>query len=174
MKRRKPKMKKFWNWTKENETDKRTLHLYGAIAEESGFDDEVTPSAVRDELLQGQGDIEVWINSPGGDCIAAAQIYNMLREYPGDVTVEIDGIAASAAAVIAMGWSDIKMSPRSLMMIQKRFTVAIGDSEEMTRTLYMLDEVKESIINAYEVKSSLSRSNLSELTDAETWLNAHK
>lgn len=75
-------MKKFWNWTKDNETDKRTLHLYGAIAEESWFDDEVTSSAFREELMQGKGDIEVWINSPGGDCIAAAQIYNMLMEYP--------------------------------------------------------------------------------------------
>src|SRR5690625_3289809 len=95
MKRRKPKMKKVWNWTKNNETDKRTLHLNRATAEESWFDDEVTPSAFREELVQGKGDIEVWINSPGGDCIAAAQIYNMLMEYPGDVTVKIDGIAAS-------------------------------------------------------------------------------
>ncbi|MEK4283845.1 MULTISPECIES: head maturation protease, ClpP-related [unclassified Ureibacillus] len=167
-------MKKFWNWTKNNETDKRTLHLYGAIAEESWFDDEVTPSAFRDELVQGKGDIEVWINSPGGDCIAAAQIYNMLMEYPGDVTVKIDGIAASAASVIAMAGTEIQMSPTSLMMVHNPFTVAIGDSEEMKKTVYMLDEVKESIINAYEIKTSLSRNKLSELMDAETWLNAHK
>ncbi|EOB2967852.1 TPA: Clp protease ClpP [Listeria innocua] len=167
-------MKKFWNWTKNNETDKRTLHLYGAIAEESWFDDEVTPSAFREELVQGKGDIEVWINSPGGDCIAAAQIYNMLMEYPGDVTVKIDGIAASAASVIAMAGTEIQMSPTSLMMIHNPFTVAIGDSEEMKKTVYMLDEVKESIINAYEIKTSLSRNKLSELMDAETWLNAHK
>ena len=167
-------MKKFWNWTKNNETDKRTLHLYGAIAEESWFDDEVTPSAFREELVQGKGDIEVWINSPGGDCIAAAQIYNMLMEYPGDVTVKIDGIAASAASVIAMAGTEIQMSPTSLMMIHNPFTVAIGDSEEMKQTVHMLGEVKESIINAYEIKTSLSRNKLSELMDAETWLNAHK
>ena len=167
-------MKKFWNWTKNNETDKRTLHLYGAIAEESWFDDEVTPSAFREELVQGKGDIEVWINSPGGDCIAAAQIYNMLMEYPGDVTVKIDGIAASAASVIAMAGTEIQMSLTSLMMIHNPFTVAIGDSEEMKKTVHMLDEVKESIINAYEIKTSLSRNKLSELMDAETWLNAHK
>ncbi|EAC8054787.1 Clp protease ClpP [Listeria monocytogenes] len=167
-------MKKFWNWTKENETDKRTLHLYGAIAEESWFDDEVTPSAFREELMQGKGDIEVWINSPGGDCIAAAQIYNMLMEYPGDVTVKIDGIAASAASVIAMAGTEVQVSPTSLIMIHNPFTVAIGDSEEMKKTVLMLDEVKESIINAYEIKTSLSRNKLSELMDAETWLNAHK
>lgn len=167
-------MKKFWNWTKNNETDKRTLHLYGAIAEESWFDDEVTPSAFREELVQGKGDIEVWINSPGGDCIAAAQIYNMLMEYPGDVTVKIDGIAASAASVIAMAGTEVQVSPTSLIMIHNPFTVAIGDSEEMKKTVLMLDEVKESIINAYEIKTSLSRNKLSELMDAETWLNAHK
>lgn len=167
-------MKKFWNWTKENETDKRTLHLYRAIAEESWFDDEVTPSAFREELMQGKGDIEVWINSPGGDCIAAAQIYNMLMEYPGDVTVKIDGIAASAASVIAMAGTEVQVSPTSLIMIHNPFTVAIGDSEEMKKTVLMLDEVKESIINAYEIKTSLSRNKLSELMDAETWLNAHK
>src|SRR5690625_2727285 len=150
MKRRKPKMKKSWNWTKESETDKRTLHLYGAIAEESWFDDEVTPSAFRDELVQGKGDIEVWINSPGGDCIAAAQIYNMLMEYPGDVTVKIDGIAASAASVIAMAGTEIQMSPTSLMMIHNPFTVAIGVCEEMKKTVNMHVYVIECIIIEYE------------------------
>ncbi|MFB1050538.1 head maturation protease, ClpP-related [Paraliobacillus sp. JSM ZJ581] len=167
-------MKKFWNWIKNEDTNKRSLHLYGAIAEESWFDDEVTPAEFREELMQGSGDIEVWINSPGGDCIAAAQIYNMLMEYPSDVLVKIDGIAASAASVIAMAGTEVQMSPTSLMMIHNPFTIAIGDSEEMKKTVHMLDEVKESIINAYEIKTSLSRQKLSNLMDAETWLNAHK
>jgi ATP-dependent Clp protease protease subunit len=89
-------MKKFWDWIK-NEDDARTLYLCGAIAEESWFDDDVTPQAFKSDLLSGSGDITVWINSPGGDCIAAAQIYNMLMDYKGNVTVKIDGIAASAA-----------------------------------------------------------------------------
>ena len=96
-------MKKFWNWIRdETNPDARILRLEGAIAEESWFDDEITPAAFKAELTSGSGPITVWINSPGGDCVAAAQIYNMLMDYPADVTVRIDGIAASAASVIAM------------------------------------------------------------------------
>lgn len=80
----------------------RVLFLNGTIAEDSWFDDDVTPQLFKNELLSGNGDVTVWINSPGGDCIAAAQIYNMLVDYKGNVTVKIDGIAASAASVIAM------------------------------------------------------------------------
>mgnify|MGYP001852757961 FL=1 len=68
------------------ETVERTLFLNGTIAEDSWFNDDVTPQMFKEELLDGSGDITVWINSPGGDCVAAAQIYNMLREYEGKVT----------------------------------------------------------------------------------------
>ena len=166
-------MKKFWNWIK-NEDSTRTLYLEGAIADESWFDDDVTPRQFKSELTSGEGDITVWINSPGGDCVAASQIYNMLMDYKGNVTVKIDGIAASAASVIAMAGTNVLMGPTSLMMIHNPLTVAIGDSEEMQKTIAMLDEVKESIINAYEIKTGLSRAKLSHLMDAETWLNANK
>ena len=92
-------IKKSWNWKNQMETNERTLFLNGTIAEESWFDDDVTPKLFSDELNSGEGDITVWINSPGGDCVAAAQIYNMLMNYKGNVTVKIDGIAASAASV---------------------------------------------------------------------------
>ena len=85
----------------------RTLFLNGTIAEESWFDDDVTPQLFKEELMAGDGDITVWINSPGGDCVAAAQIYNMLMDYPHNVTVKIDGIAASAASVIAMAGTKV-------------------------------------------------------------------
>ena len=124
--------------------------------------------------MSGSGNITVWINSPGGDCVAAAQIYNMLMDYRGDVTVKIDGIAASAASVIAMAGTKVLMSPTALMMIHNPLTVAIGDSEEMQKAIDMLSEVKESIINAYEIKTGLSRAKLSHLMDAETWMNANK
>lgn len=168
-------MKRFWNWIRdETNPDERTLYLEGAIAEESWFEDDVTPAAFKADLLAGNGPITVWINSPGGDCIAASQIYNMLMDYPADVTVKIDGIAASAASVIAMAGTRVLMSPTSLMMIHNPLTVALGDSEEMRKAIQMLDEVKESIINAYEIKTSLSRAKLSHLMDAETWMNAKK
>lgn len=104
-------MKKFWNWrdrrirdqATNEEVTERVLFLNGTIAEESWFDDDVTPALFKQELESGSGNITVWINSPGGDCVAAAQIYNMLMDYKGDVTVKTDGIAASAASVIAMG-----------------------------------------------------------------------
>ena len=168
-------MKKFWNWIRdETNPDARILRLEGAIAEESWFDDEVTPAAFKAELTSGSGPITVWINSPGGDCVAAAQIYNMLMDYPADVTVRIDGIAASAASVIAMAGTKVQMSPVSVMMIHNPLTVAMGDSDEMRRAIQLLDEVKESIINAYEIKTGLSRTKLSHLMDGETWMNAKK
>lgn len=164
---------RFWNWIK-NEDESRTLYLNGVIAEESWFDDDITPALFRNELNLGRGDITVWINSPGGDCVAASQIYNMLMDYPHNVTVKVDGIAASAASVIAMAGTKVLMSPTSLMMVHNPLTIAIGDSEEMQKAIAMLDEVKESIINAYEIKTGLSRTKLSHLMDAETWLNANK
>ena len=111
-------MKKFWNWVR-NDDESRTLYLEGTIAESSWFDDDVTPAAFKKDLFSGKGPISIWINSPGGDCVAASQIYNMLMEYPGDVTVKVDGIAASAASVIAMAGSRVLMSPTSLMMIRR-------------------------------------------------------
>ena len=135
----------------------RTLFLNGTIAEESWFDDDVTPQLFKDELNSGSGDITVWINSPGGDCVAAAQIYNMMMEYPGNVTVKIDGIAASAASVIAMAGNKVLVSPVSMLMIHNPATMAFGDSSEMQKAVSMLDEVKESIINAYEIKTGMSR-----------------
>ncbi len=166
-------MKKFWNWVR-NDDESRTLYLEGTIAESSWFDDDVTPAAFKKDLLSGKGPISIWINSPGGDCVAASQIYNMLMEYPGDVTVKVDGIAASAASVIAMAGSRVLMSPTSLMMIHNPLTLAIGDSDEMKKAIQLLDEVKESIINAYEIKTGLPRNQLSQLMDAETWMNANK
>ena len=105
--------------------------------------------------------------------MAAAQIYNMLMDYPGNVTVKIDGIAASAASVIAMAGTKVLVSPVSMMMIHNPATIAFGDTAEMQKAISMLDEVKESIINAYEIKTGLSRAKLSRLMDAETWMDAH-
>jgi len=165
--------KKFWNWVK-NEAGERTLYLEGAIAEETWLGDEVTPKKFKAELFNGEGDINIWVNSPGGDVFAAAQIYNMLMDYKGKVTVKIDGIAASAATVIAMAGTEVHMSPVANMMIHNPMTVAAGSEVEMDKAKAMLREVKESIINAYELKTGLSRSRLAQLMDAESWFNARK
>ena len=165
--------RKFWNWVR-NEGEKRTLLLDGEISDETWWGDEVTPQIFRSELNAAEGDIDLWINSPGGDCYAAAQIYNMLMEYKGNVNVKIDGIAASAASVVAMAGSTVEISPLGMLMIHNPMTVSIGDTHEMERTITFLSEIKESIINAYELKTGLSRAKISRLMDAETWMNAKK
>ena len=128
----------------------------------------------HDELFAGKGPVTVWLNSPGGDCIAASQIYTMLMDYKDDVTIKIDGIAASAASVIAMAGTKVLMAPTALMMIHNPMTMAYGNQADMEKAIEMLDEVKESIMNAYEIKTSLSRAKLSHLMDSETWMNANK
>ena len=172
--------RRFWNWspppaneaTALDAPDVRVLHLDGVIAEETWFDDDITPALFAEELNQGTGDITVWINSPGGDVVAAAQIYNMLREYPGSVTVRIDGPAASAASVIAMAGETVVMSPVSMLMIHNPATMAVGDTDELGKAITMLNSVRESIINAYRAKTGLSRAKLAKLMDAETWMDA--
>lgn len=146
--------------------------MNGTIADESWYDDDVTPQLFKNDLYAESGDVTVWLNSPGGDCVAAAQIYNMLKEYPGNITIKIDGIAASAASLIAMAGNEVLMSPVSMMMIHNPMTAAIGNADEMQKAAAMLDEVKDSIINAYELKTGLTRAKLSHLMDDETWMNA--
>lgn len=165
--------RKFWNWVR-NEGEPAVLVLNGEISDETWYGDEVTPKLFKADLEKCQGNISVWINSPGGDVFAAAQIYNMLMDYPYDVTVKIDGLAASAASVIAMAGTEVQMSPVAMMMIHNPMTVAIGDSAEMQKAIAMLDEVKESIMNAYEIKTGLTRAKISHLMDAESWFNAKK
>ena len=171
--------RKFWNWVKnEGELSvgaaERTLFLNGEISDETWYGDEVTPQLFKDELYTGEGDITVWINSPGGDVFAAASIYNMLRDYKGHVTVKIDGLAASAASVIAVAGDTVLVSPVAMMMIHNPATVAMGNTDDMQHAIAMLNEVKESILNAYEDKTGLSRNKLSRLMDDETWFNAKK
>lgn len=166
--------RKFWNWIRNEKEKTRTLYLNGEISDETWYGDEVTPELFLSELSAGDGDITVWINSPGGDVFAAAQIYNMLMDYKGNVTVKVDALAASAASVIAMAGTTVQMSPVAMMMIHNPMTIAIGDSDEMKRAGSMLDEVKESIMNAYEIKTGLSRNELSNLMNAESWFNARK
>ncbi len=167
-------MKHFWNWIRNEDTGQRELWFEGVIASESWFNDDITPAMFKEELFSGDGPITLHISSPGGDCVAASQIYTMLMDYPGDVTVHIDGLAASAASVIAMADTKVCMSPTACMMIHNPFTAAMGDTDEMRKAIQLLDEVKESIINAYQIKTGLSRTKLSHLMDAETWMNAVK
>lgn len=166
-------MKKFWNWIKDSD-ETRTLRLEGPIDEESFWGDEITPQMFRDELNAGEGDVTVWINSPGGNVFAAAEIYTMLKDYKGSITVKIDAIAASAASVVAMAGDTVQMSPVAMLMIHDPSTVAMGNTKDMEKAIEVLKEVKESIINAYASKSGLSHARIANLMSNETWMNAKK
>ncbi|RRK09718.1 Clp protease ClpP [Lactiplantibacillus garii] len=165
-------MKRFWDWS--GPQNQRVLTINGTIAENSWVDDEVTPQVFQDELNQGNGPIDIWLNSPGGDCVAASRIYTMLMNYPDDVNVKIDGIAASAASVIAMAGTKVSMAPTAMIMIHNPLTIVGGQKEDLDQAAQMLAETKESIINAYELKTNLPREKISSMMDDETWMNVNK
>ena len=167
-------MKKFWNFIQNEDTSETELLFNGPISEDTWWGDEVTPALFRDELAKVSGNLTVWLNSPGGDVFAASQIYSMLKSHKGKVTVKIDGIAASAASVVAMAGDETLIAPTALMMIHDPSTSAMGNKADMEKAIELLEEVKESIINAYETKSHLSRNKIAKLMSDETWLNAKK
>ena len=167
-------MKKFWNFIKNEDTSETELIFNGPISDETWWGDEITPAMFRDELSKVSGNLTVWLNSPGGDVFAASQIYTMLKNHKGKVTVKIDGIAASAASVVAMSGDETLIAPTAMMMIHDPSTMAFGNKEDMKKAISLLDEVKESIINAYEDKTHLSRDKIAKMMSDETWLNAKK
>ncbi len=166
-------MDRFWHWV-HNRDGTRTLYMDGVIASESWLGDEITPAAFKADLCAATGPVTIYLNSPGGDCVAASQIYTMLMEYPADVDIVIDGIAASAASVIAMAGTSVRMAPTAMMMLHRPLTVAMGNTDDMQRAISMLEEYKDAILNAYQIKTGLPRETLSEMMDAETWLSARK
>ena len=168
------KNNKFWNWVRNEDTGETELVFNGAISEDTWFGDEITPAMFRNELSKVNGNLTVWLNSPGGDVFAASQIYTMLKNHKGKVTVKIDGIAASAASVVAMAGDETLIAPTGMIMIHNPATAAFGNKEAMEQAIRLLDEVKESIINAYETKSHISRGKIAKMMDEETWLNAKK
>lgn len=165
-------MKRFWNWS--GPQNQRVLTINGTIAEDSWVDDEVTPQVFQDELSQGKGPIDLWLNSPGGDCVAASRIYTMLMNYPDNVNVKISGIAASAASVIAMAGTTVSMAPSAMLMIHNPLTIVGGQEKDLDHAAQMLVETKEAIINAYELKTNLPREKISAMMDDETWMNVNK
>lgn len=165
-------MRKFWNF--KSQGDERVLRLDGVISDETWLGDETTPKLFASDLNADDGDITVWINSEGGDVFAAAEIYNMLKAYQGKVRVMIDAVAFSAASMIAMAGDVVEISPVGMIMIHNPFSIVEGDAEELKTAAKMLDEVKESIINAYELKTKLPRARLAKMMDDETFIHAYK
>lgn len=165
--------KQFYSFVK-NEAGDSELILDGVIASESWFDDEISPAAFREELDKHTGNITVRINSPGGDVFAGVSIMNMLKDREGDVTIIVDGLAASIASVIAMAGDKIIMNSGSMMMIHNAWTLAAGDSQELRKVADQLDKIGESIISVYADRTGLGKDELKDLLAAETWMTAEE
>ena len=165
---------------------------YSLITEESGgksqlwIDGEITSGSSgwdwwTDDRLIGEktfredlarcGDVDVFINSPGGDVFAGMSMYTALKMHPHKVTVKITGIAASIASVIAMAGDEILISPVGYMMIHDPWTVVVGNARDMEHEAQVLREIGEGILEAYR-RTGLSDRELSDLLEAETYLNA--
>lgn len=156
-------------------TAEQIFRLYGVIVEDPRREG-ITPQAVRSALFAAGGHVTIFLNSPGGSCVAASQIYTMLMEYRriGSVTIKIDGAAISAASVVAMAGTEVIMSPTAIMMIHNPITSVSGGCGDMGNAMERLRETKEGLITAYELKTGLSRAEISRLMDESTWMNARK
>lgn len=167
--------KRFWAFEEGGGAGQpSTLRLEGPIAEESWWGDEVTPAQFRADLAAHPGDLTVYINSPGGDVVAGSLIYSMLKEHNGQITVRIDGLAASAASVVAMAGDHVEMAPTAYMMIHNAATIAYGNKADMQAAIEMLSEVDRGIRTAYALKTGKSERELVKMMDAETWMSAAK
>ncbi|HWI50406.1 MAG TPA: head maturation protease, ClpP-related [Rummeliibacillus sp.] len=176
-----PKNKPFWkiqNITNNATEKKAQLLLYGEIvsADYWWLDNSVSPDSLIRQLenLNDVTELEVRINSTGGDVFAASAIYNLLKDFNAHVTVYIDGLAASAATLIAMAGDVIKMPVNSLFMIHNPSTYAGGEAGDLTKAAELLQKVKDVIIATYMKKSHLSESEISTLMDETTWMSAHE
>lgn len=165
---------KFWKWSNSVSSNNQELILDGPIASDTWWGDEVTPDIFRDELKQHAGDLTVVINSPGGDVFAGLAIYNALVNHNGNVTVRVDGLAASIASVIAMAGDKIIMSPGSMIMIHRPSVYAAGTVDDMEKAKDVLMKIEEGITPIYAKRTGLSDEKIAELLEAETWMLADK
>lgn len=169
----------FWKVRDAAEGQEAEIELYGMISEYSWFEDDITPGIFKDDLYRvGKGGpITIKINSYGGDVVAASMMHAFIRDYPGVVTTQIDGIAASAATMVALAGDRVKIRETGYLMIHDPsvvFFLAQLNIEDLTRLADSLQAVKEGIINAYESKTGLSRERLAKYMTEETWMDANK
>ncbi|WP_296813856.1 head maturation protease, ClpP-related [uncultured Megasphaera sp.] len=171
-------MRQFWDFQNSAENDSAELYIYGPIVSSAPmWSDSVDAARFSDALRSLDGrDVTVHINSPGGDVFAAHAIHNQLVAYAGNVNVVVDGLAASAATIIAMAGAHITMPSNSLMMIHNpamgldaRYT-----ADELDKCANALRTVRKSIIAAYLKRVTVDKSQLEEMMDAETWLTAQE
>lgn len=172
---RKGKKTKFWNFVPAvpQENKPAELILYGEIAAESWWGDEVTPRQFGEELaaLGDVAEIVVRINSPGGDVFAAGAIYTRLKDNAAAITVKIDGWAASAATIIAAAGDKVLIAQNGVMMYHDPAMKLRGyfKADELEKQIAALAVIKNSIVNALAMKTGKSEEEVSEIMKAETW-----
>lgn len=152
-----------------------TIYIYDMIVGDD-FEAEwwggISPTAFIKALSAIKGDATIRINSPGGDVFGAVAICQAMREHDGQITVHVDGYAASAASVIAVAAPKVIMAPGSFMMIHNAWTIAIGNSEDMLSTASLLDKVDGSISESYAAKSGADVEKFRNFMAKETWFTA--
>jgi len=168
----------FWKWV-NLDTDTPELELYGVISEYSWLEDDITPKKFKQDLYTNGkgGPIKMRIDSPGGDVIAASVIRTIMSEYPGEITVQIDGMAASAAVMIAISGSKVQIMDTAYMMIHDPAVVvflAALDIETLKQLHDSLKTVKDGIVPAYVQKTGLSENQISNMMSRETWMSARE
>lgn len=171
-------MAEFWKF-KNSADDTAELLLYGEISDASWYGDEVTPKKFAEDLAACGGKaLTVRVNSPGGDVFAAQAIYNQLKAYTGKITVQIDGMCASAATVIACAGDTVIMPRNTIYMIHNPKSAMLGyyDAVELGKLSERLAAVKQTIVNVYmgRVQNTLSEVQVKHKMDAEEWMTAEK
>lgn len=137
--------------------------------------DSTCPKDVDDFISSLNGeDIEVEINSGGGDVYSGSEIYTTLKSYTGDVHTKITGVAASAASVIAMAGKKVSISPTAQIMIHNVSSMVGGDYRDLQHEADVLKNYNKSIANAYRLKTGMSEVELLKMMDEETWFNAQQ
>lgn len=170
----------FWRMRNAAETGGESeMELYGVISEYSWMDDEITPKLFKDDLykLGNGGPITVRIDSPGGDVIAASVIRSIMTDYPGKITTRIDGVAASAAVIIAMAGQNVRIMDTAYMMIHDPAVMvflAMLDIATLDQLHTRLKSIKTGIVDTYASKTGLSAERISRMMAEETWMSARE
>jgi ATP-dependent Clp endopeptidase proteolytic subunit ClpP len=150
------------------------IYIYDVIGR-GFFEDGATAEKLRDELAAAKGDaVTVHINSPGGDVFEGLAMRTLLSQHKAGVTVKIDGVAASAASVVALGGGSIEMAEGSMMMIHDPWTLTVGNAADHEKTAETLNKVADNLADLYAAKSGKSRDETRDSMRAETWLTAQE
>lgn len=147
--------------------------LYGVLGEDEGWDDVLSRQFAKDlQTLDDKARITVRINSPGGSLFTGQAIYSMLSRHKAKITTVVDGIAASAASIVAMAGSTVKMPANAMMMIHNPMTIAFGNQNDFRKTADDLEAMRDTLVNVYAAKTGMANEKIIELLDAETWMSA--